>query len=54
MFEMLKGIICKKKNIYKKVEVHSESKKELNLRPQEGSLTACWILLNNNPCKHLS
>lgn len=46
MLKMLKGLVTspKKDNTVDKVK----DCKELNLRPQEGSLTAHWILKQKN------
>ena len=42
MLKMLKGLVTSPK----KEAVKIESKKEYSLRPQEGSITAYWIIKN--------
>jgi len=45
MLKMLKGLVMSPK---KEQEVEDcEEKKKLSLRPQEGSLTAHWMIQNN-------
>ena len=55
MLKMLKGFVMSPKKDNEVEEVHynedekeNVKKKELSFRPQEGSLTAYWVMKNKN------